>query len=117
MAPQKEILYWQRRFRNLRGWKITLDENWDSLRSQIHLNESKTATIGRGPKDCALPENYILHEVLHIAIKAASNSREDEEFLVQDLTEIVKERDNLCAENAELSYPDKFNKAMAYHWK
>lgn len=80
----QELKKWQSRFRVLKDWEITLDDTWDMLRSQVHTNEIKKATIGTGQKD--LPDNYILHEVLHIAIKAAHCFREDDEILVQDLT-------------------------------
>jgi hypothetical protein len=88
----KEIAYWQSRFRLLEKWAIDFDTK-SEYKDQCCMGTGK-ATI-YGSSDPKMPKEYIFHELLHIAwscvrqAKPYAKRRENEEILVQDLSEIT----------------------------
>jgi len=86
---RNEITFWQMRFRVLHDWKISYDDTNCYECQEHHNRETKTAIIYKCNN---YPKTYILHEVLHIAIVAAEEDRDKNEFLVQDLSEIISNK-------------------------
>lgn len=91
----REILRLQKSFRILRGWLITYGDIGDGRFSMSEtIRVSKTAHIYpyAGPRT---PRDYLLHEVLHIAMHALRSSRGralDYENMVVDLCRIIDTR-------------------------
>lgn len=98
MRLDSEVQFWVSRFRCLVGWAVRVDET-ARYKDQVAVSvESKQATVyGRQGAD---PRKYALHEVLHIAVRAAASvGRDGEETLVADICEIVmgdQEECGLC---------------------
>jgi len=91
----KKIKYWQSKFRILENWAITSEED-GKYTGQVHLNtEDKEACICPWDTNEEEPEDYILHEILHICMIEIENKetykeqREAEELFVQDLCTII----------------------------
>ena len=89
-ADSKRLEGIQKKFHVLDDWVITksadirMDGTPYSGECTFDVSR-KTAAIAPWHLDRPEPADYLLHEVLHIAIKAASEIREKEELLVQDL--------------------------------
>jgi hypothetical protein len=79
-------------FRTLRGWKITSGGDGKYFGQCVFNPDVKTAHVYPWPDDgpTAEPAEYVLHEVLHVAVRAAANDRALEEALVQDLCRLVR---------------------------
>lgn len=82
----QELLDWVSKFRVLEGWKVEFDDN-APYKGQCTINEeTKRATVYGWGNLRPCPPDYLFHEVLHIAFKAAKKAgREGEELFVQDL--------------------------------
>jgi hypothetical protein len=105
----KEIEDLRSKFRNFSGWTIEYDTTAEYKSQSCICVEQKRATIYEGEPCCG--EDYLLHEMLHIAF-LASQGREAEEIFVQDLCSILtKARE----ENAELRRERDEWKATAGH--
>ena len=78
-------------FRTLRGWKIT-SGGGNYFGQCVFNSDAKIAHVypwpGEGPT--AEPAEYVLHEVLHVAVRAAANDHALEEEFVQDLCRLVR---------------------------
>lgn len=79
---QSEIKRIQAKFRNLSDWTIEYDDVSEYKSQSCICADNKRATIYEGENTCG--EDYLFHEMLHIAIRESSD-REKEEILVQDL--------------------------------
>lgn len=92
----KELRRLQKSFRILRGWLITYGDIGDGRVSMSEtIRVSKIAHIYpyEGPE---MPRDYLLHEILHIALHALRSSRgrcADYETMVVDLCRIIDTRD------------------------
>ena len=101
MNIEKQIKYWQKKFRILESWKIEFDPDPD-YKDQANFSERKRLAIIYGSSYKRVPTDYVLHEMIHIALtevrKTAINgnsvyAREKEENFVQDICTIVREKD------------------------
>jgi len=88
----------KKRFRILDDWIITmgLDQRLDGIpySGECTVNlDCHTAIIYPWHTNESEPPHYLLHEVLHIALRAASINREYGELFVQDLcTQFKKDK-------------------------
>lgn len=93
---EAQVERWQPRFHVLHGWDIRVrhDPMADCKLASVDA-EARTATIltcrGLPTDECdehGVPRDYVLHELLHVALAAAQalDPKEGEEVLVQDLT-------------------------------
>lgn len=87
------ISFWRTKFRILHDWEIIYDDLVEFKNQCSFNNELKKAII----YECVNInnqqidiKNYILHEMIHIAIGAAENNRELNEILVQDLSAMLE---------------------------
>jgi len=88
----------KKKFQILDDWKITigLDQTLDGTlyTGQCTINSDKhMAVIYPWRANELAPSDYILHEVLHIALRAALVNYECQELFVQDLCTQFKEKD------------------------
>jgi len=114
MKKLDEIKYWQSKFRVLEDWTIEYIEKQESFRvlkdlsiepiiytGQVHLNgQDKEACICPWSTDEEEePEDYILHELLHICMLEIENKetykeqREAEELFVRDLCTVIYDKE------------------------
>ena len=109
MKKLDEIKFWQSKFRILKDWTIERFDGQESFRvledfsiepiiytGQVHLNpKDKEACICPWSTDEEEPEDYILHEILHICMMEIENKetykerRDAEELFVRDLCTII----------------------------
>jgi hypothetical protein len=77
-------------FRVLDGWQIDYDDV-SVYKAQCCCNVLlKQATIYGWGELNPMPDDYFMHEVLHVAFKAAnSTGRDGEELFVQDLCKLL----------------------------
>lgn len=88
---QQEIKKQQVKFRVLDDWDILFIE--DGYIRQVSINPLENKAFVRSWGDGLVPADYILHEMLHIAIRAAvRKGYEGEELLVQDLCVLFGEQ-------------------------
>lgn len=96
MKLQEDINEIRKHFRILEGWEITLNKDSKYKAQQCSNVQTKMATIYDWPDD-NVPKDYILHELLHICLRAIHHSqgylRKEEEEFIQDLCEIWKQKD------------------------
>jgi len=89
LNAQLQLVAWQ--FRVLDGWKISYDPD-PKYKGECAINlDTKSAGVYGWPV-CGgpMPSDYPLHEVLHIAYRAAVEAgREGEELFVQDLCRLI----------------------------
>lgn len=105
MTPREEIRYWKKKFRVLKSWRFYFAPK-SIYKGQVHCNSDKrTCTVydlDSWEGENGMPEDYIFHEVLHVAWrevklrKKYKENREAEEMLVQDICSIM--RDGKCFE-------------------
>jgi hypothetical protein len=98
MTPTQEIRHWQSKFRILKHWKIRYDRR-SEYQGWCHFCERKKIAITTPLKSWrgrpGTPDDYFLHEVLHIAMREVGLHRkhrvrrENEEWLVQDLCKLI----------------------------
>jgi hypothetical protein len=90
----KEISYWKPRLRLLDRWSIDFYKESPYTGQCSFGVENKEGAIydwGKG----RMPKDYIFHELLHMAMavvresKTDSERRENEEILVQDLSQVM----------------------------
>lgn len=86
---QKQIDKYQKKFRVLNDWKITFLNDGEHYSQSSHNIKRKIAIIYPFFEKKA-PNDYILHEVLHIAFQEAQTSREKEEMFVQDICHLKR---------------------------
>lgn len=89
-----EIKFWQGKFRGLLDWDIIYVQPKDTKERQWvnYCLKTKTASINPyGEIGEKVPDNYIPHEILHLAIKSLQGDREKEELFVQDVCEIISQ--------------------------
>lgn len=85
----------KKRFRILDGWTITMgsDKRLDGTpyteECTVDMNQH-TAVIYPWLINEQEPSDYLLHEILHIALRVASIDREREELFTQDLCTNLK---------------------------
>ena len=79
----------QSKFRLLNDWEICMEGYPEHSGHCIVNLERKKAIIEIWHGDIEEPDDYILHELLHIAIRAVQN-RNNEEVLVQDICKIIQ---------------------------
>lgn len=92
-ARIKEIA---KKFRVLDDWEIRQGSdiafNGEPYTGQSNINlENKLALIYPWHNDTPEPHGYVLHEILHVAFRAASISRESEESFIEDLCTVAAE--------------------------
>ena len=82
-------------FRILKDWKIAVEADGE-YKGQVHINViDKVAIICPWELDSEQPKNYILHELLHVCLRAIicnmsiSGRRKAEEEFVQDLCSLI----------------------------
>ena len=85
---KSEILLWQKQFRLLRGWKIRYLDDGHHNGMMAISDKDRTADIYPCPCKVAMPD-YLLHEILHLALKQIKN-RVTEEMCVQDILRLLK---------------------------
>lgn len=86
-----------KQFRILRGWKIKQSRSKRYFAQSTSFPKTKTATIYQWWGEGKQPDDYVLHEVLHIAFRALENMdkrkikerRDVEEKLIQDICRVV----------------------------
>ncbi len=84
---RQEIGHWKRHFRILGDWKIDYLSHEKYAGQTATDTRNKRATIYAWQKgDC--PVDFILHEVLHIAMMAI-NGRDSEEGFIKDVCQVV----------------------------
>ena len=85
------ISFWQMRFRVLHDWKIHYDD-LAGLKNQCDYNiELKQANIFEFTDlETSSINDYILHEIIHIAYEASRNDKDKNEIFTQDLTNMLK---------------------------
>lgn len=92
---QEQVDYWKGRFQVLKGWEIEVQHDaCENCRTRTIDVDRKRAVIltcqGLPTDDCdekGVPRDYAIHEVLHVACKAAQalDPKAGEETFVQDL--------------------------------
>lgn len=91
------IQAWQSRFRILSGWKIQCIKS-KKYQGQVTINPKfESAIIYAWESDSEAPSDFLLHELIHIALYALkripkSLRYDAEEWLTQDLCAIVCEQ-------------------------
>ena len=98
--PREQIRYWKKQLRVLKSWRIYFAPK-AIYKGQCCVNEEKKrCTIYDLPDwdgKKGMPEDYILHELLHVAWREVKSKkkykekREAEETLVQDICSIMSE--------------------------
>jgi hypothetical protein len=89
-----KIEYWQSKFRILKGWSIVTEEG-EEYRGQVHLNADNRKAYVCPWESEEEPEDYILHEILHICMieiekgETHKERRRAEELFVRDLCTII----------------------------
>jgi hypothetical protein len=90
MTEQEEIAFWKGKFRVLVGWEIEFDGDGEYKGQACVSPKEQRATI-YGWGSAERPADYIFHEVLHVAFRAAKRiprthgAEGGEEWFVQDL--------------------------------
>jgi len=83
------ISFWRMRFKVLHDWEITYDDLAE-LKNQCSYNhELKKAIIYEFTDSDNSINNYIIHEIIHIAYEAARDSKDNNELFTQDLTNMI----------------------------
>lgn len=80
-------------FRILTDWNITYGSQGDTdYRGQMYIKSIPKSAHIFPPSDDVDVDEYLIHEMLHCAIRATDfGDREQEEIFVQDLCEILKQ--------------------------
>jgi hypothetical protein len=96
---RKDVEWWSSQFRVLRDWTLSVEEDpeYDCRVGNISIEERKATILtcqGLETDDCdehGIPAGYALHEVLHVAMKAAValGPKDGEEILIQDIVELL----------------------------
>jgi hypothetical protein len=95
MNRKDKIEYWQSKFRVLEDWSIVIEED-GGYKGQVHLNADDRKACVCPWESEEEPEDYILHETLHICMieiesgETYKERRRVEELFVQDLCTIIK---------------------------
>jgi hypothetical protein len=109
MSPEKEIKFWKKHFKILKNWKIYYQSGGKHQAQCLTLVETKKALICSFGKK-KMPEDYIFHEMLHIAIKASRLNDDkinykirskNEEQLVRDLSRILVRNKGILPPNTK----------------
>jgi hypothetical protein len=90
LDPSDIVKILVKNFRVLNDWEIEYDDN-SNYKGQCCCNlETKCATIyGWGSEK--RPDDYLIHEVLHVAFRSAvAMGKEGEELFIQDVCHLVK---------------------------
>ena len=93
---EERIKEFKKKFRVLADWKITIGsghriDGTPYTGECTHNQEKQTAVIYPWHENEQEPENYLLHEMFHIAFVAARGDYEKEELLCQDLCTVAAE--------------------------
>ena len=95
MKLQEEINELRQHFRILQGWEISLN-NDSKYKAQMCANVQKKMAVIYGWPDDEVPEDYILHELMHICLRVIHHpkgyKREAEELFIQDVCELWKQK-------------------------
>lgn len=75
--------------RILKDWDIDIETDGPYYGQSVINEPMKVATIYDWDPDDDRPEDFFLHEYLHIAVRA-TKTREDEEILVQDICLLIQ---------------------------
>ena len=94
-----EIQYWQSKFRVLKDWVIDFEPDAIYKGQCCHDIKGQKAAIYEWGPNSQEPDDYIFHEILHLAAAAAFKSdsasyaeeREKEETFVQDVCTVFRE--------------------------
>jgi len=86
---KQDINFWKEKFRVLVDWEIEFDDQ-SEFKGQTGINTAtKHAVIYGWDNETKVPKEYILHEIIHIAIRAVENDIDKDEILVQDLSKML----------------------------
>lgn len=83
------------RFRCLKAWHVTLAPKNSKYHACVTIHPTKPqAIVYRWEIESAEPEDFKLHEILHVAFEAIrrlpkNNRREAEELLIQDICSLL----------------------------
>lgn len=91
-------------FRGLRDWRIRVDGN-SVYKGQVSITlRQKEAVIYDWPDDAQRPADFLLHELLHIAVRrlhsSVRNARDREEEFIQDVCALIERERREAVETA-----------------
>ena len=96
---RKDVEWWSSQFRVLEDWTIVVEEDpkYNCRVGNISVKEQEATILtcqGLETDDCdehGIPAGYAVHEVLHVAMKAAAalGPKDGEEILIQDIVELL----------------------------
>ena len=82
-----DVTGWKLHFRVLDGWVVRYEPEMDECKTVVHRDVRQALIYGCGDQ----PDDYMLHEMLHVAVEAGKHDKEENEELVKDLTKLIQE--------------------------